>query len=182
MLRLFRDIAIFRRGPADLPVSGGWLLTSIVLLSVIALLIDAVLPPLPIEQGLEDHSVAILAIDAITYLLWGGLILKLASKPERFLQLMTGVFGIQLVMQPFLLPASWLYLYVGKESTWAFASQLLAMALGIWLLVALARALRAATEWPVFACVLLVMAQQIAARAIAFALFPDMLEMLEKSS
>jgi hypothetical protein len=44
----------------------------------------------------------------------------------------------------------------------------------------LARVLRAATDWPLFSCAVLVIAQNLVTFLIAFAVFPDMAELLKQ--
>jgi hypothetical protein len=181
-LALFWDIACLRRGPEELPVSWMWLTVTVIAQAILGLAISGVLPPLPAKPGVADHSVALLFIDVAVAMIWGKAILQVAGRRERFLQMMTGVFGCQLVLQPFLLTAYWSAGYLDKESGWAMAAGLLAMVLSVWVLLAIARVLRAATDWPVFGCALLVIAQGLATYLVAFAIFPDMAELLKQGS
>ena len=50
---------------------------------------------------------------------------------------------------------------------------LIIVALGLWALVVNARILRAATEWPIFSCVALVLAQALLARGALLMVFPE---------
>jgi hypothetical protein len=180
-LSVFWDIARLRRGPQDLPVSRGWLLTTIIGHAALGLALGAMLPPLPSNAGADDHSLALLGLDVAVSLLWGWGILQVVGRSERFLQLMTAIFGVQLVLQPLLVPAFWAAGSIGKESSWAFPAEILAVALSVWALVAIARVLRAATDWPMFGCAVLVIAQGLVTYLIAFAMFPDMAELLKQA-
>jgi hypothetical protein len=179
-LALFWDIARFRRGPEDLPVSSAWLVATVVAHAVLGLVIAGILPPLPPRPGVEDHSLAMLLIDVIVALLWGRAILQVVGRPERFRQMMTAVFGVQLVMQPALVTAYWLAGYLEKGSGLILPAGLLVTALSVWALLALARVLRSATGWPMFPCAVLVIAQNMVTFLVAFAMFPDMAALLKQ--
>ena len=106
-------------------------------------------------------------------LLWIWLVVRLAHHPERFLQTTTAVFGFQLVLAPLFTLGMALFLKVRGDPSWELPASLLIMALGIWALVVNARILQSATQWPVFACAALVLAQALAARGVLLALFPE---------
>jgi hypothetical protein len=173
---LFRDIAIFRRGPADLPVSWGLLLLTIVAQAIMGWVIGAILPPLPTQADAPDHSLALLLIDVVVVLLWGWVILQFAAKSERFVQTMTAVFGCQLVMQPLLAPAVWAVGFYGKESSWSLPMAALLSALSVWTLMVMGRVLRAATDWSMFPCLALVLGQGLLTYLVSVVLFPDLLK------
>jgi hypothetical protein len=179
-LALFWDIACLRRGPEELPVSSAWLLATIVSQGVLGLAIAGMLPPIPPKPGMQDHSLAWLAIDVTVALLWGRAILQAVGRPERFRQMMTAVFGVQLVLQPALVTAYWFAGYLEKSSGWILPAVLLATALSVWTLLALARVLRSATGWPMFPCAVLVIAQGMVTFLVAFAMFPDMAALLKQ--
>lgn len=180
-LTLFWDIACLRRGPEELPASWPWLLATIVLQTVAGMVIGEILPALPPRSGIEDHGLALLAIELAVPLLWGAAILHLVGRPERFLQMMTAVFGFQLVIQPVIVPAIWATMYFGKQSAWLAPAQVLFLAMSVWVIVVQARIVRAATDWPVFAAVAAVIAQSLAASMIIFLLFPEMAELLKQA-
>jgi len=180
-LALFRDLALLRRGPEELPVSWAWLVATIVAQALLGIVITALLPPLPPTPGLEDHSLALMALDVAVTLLWGWAILQAVGAPERFRQMMTAVFGIQLVLEPILSIAAWAMVYLEKNSAWAVGAQLLVTGLSMWGVVALARVLRSATGWPLFPCGVLVIAQTVVTYLIALAIFPDMAALLKQA-
>jgi hypothetical protein len=180
-LVLFRDIALLRRGPEELPVSWLWLFTTIVMQVVLGVVIGSILPEVPSKPGADDHSIALLAIDVIVPLLWGAAILHLVSRPERYRQMMTAVFGAQLVLQPLVVTGTWAMLYFPKDSGGLLLAQALVFALSVWLIVIQARIVRAATDWPVFGAVAMVIVQSLAASMVLIALFPDMAELLKQA-
>jgi hypothetical protein len=180
-LAVFRDIACLRRGPEELPVSWGWLLATIVAQAALGLVIASILPPLPPTPGVEDHSLAWLTLEVMVLLLWGRAILQVVGRPERFLQTMTAVFGVHLVLKPMLVTASWAARYLEKNSGGATTAELVAIALSMWTVVVLARVLRSATDWPVFACGVLVIAQGLVFYLIAIAIFPDFAELMKQA-
>jgi hypothetical protein len=176
IVTLFRDIALMRRGPAELPVSALLLLITIAAQACLALVIDNILPPLPMPEGAVDHDLALLAIDSATTLLWGWVVLRLAGKPERFLQTATAVFGCLLIVQPVLLPATWVLDYYRAQPALYLPSLFMLAGMSVWLLVALARILKAATEWSLVPSLMLIFGKGLLTAAIAVTIFPDLLK------
>lgn len=168
IVTLFRDIAILRRGPEDLPASRVLLVLAIAGSMIAALVISSILPPLPVQANAEDHSIAVMLIDLVVTLAWCWAMLRIAGKPERFLQTATALFGFQLVMQPLLVPAGWALGKYGMESLWALP----VVVLGVWVLAGAARIMKAATEWGMLPCLALVMGQDLLTYSIALTVFP----------
>ncbi|MEO8546348.1 MAG: hypothetical protein ABI434_22365 [Burkholderiaceae bacterium] len=181
-LALFRDITLLRRGPEALPVSWTWLVATVVALPVVGLLIGSILPDVPPIPGVDDHDVGLTAIELVVPLLWGWGVLQIVGRSERFLQMMTAIFGCQLVLQPVIMPAYWAMRYFPKESNWLFLGEAAYVGLSVWSTVVVARILRSATDWPMFFCVVLVIAQGLATYLMQFAIFPDMAEALKQAS
>lgn len=179
MLALFWEVAVFRRGPEHMPVSAAWLVAAMVMQAAMALLVQGMLPALPVKPGTEDHTLGLLVIDVAMTLLWGWAVLRIASRPERFVQTLTAIFGCQLIFQPMVLPASWLAASAPEGSAWDVPAGLLFTALSVWALIAMARILRSATDWPLFGCALLVIVQAAATVLVSVAVFPDILEALK---
>jgi hypothetical protein len=97
-----------KSGPEDLPASHS-LLVVIIVLATIPDLLTLALIPLP-----GDVSPALLlAVGIGTTLLWYGAILRLAGVQERFLQTLTAVFGIQIILAPALV---WITQSLGSVS------------------------------------------------------------------
>jgi hypothetical protein len=171
-----------RRGPEELPAS--WLLLAITMAAqvVVALVLGSILPALPQEPGTENHGVALLLIETFVPLLWGWAILQFAGRLERFLQMMTAAFGCQLVLLPLAVPAIWAARYFSEGSSLLLLAQAAQVVLSIWGTLATARIVRAATDWPMVACVVLVVVQGLAVLLVAFAFFPDLAEMMKQGS
>jgi len=166
LARLYFDIAIWRRGPADVPGVALLLwLTVAVYIAVTAALSAALRlrPGWPLE----------LALDVVYMLAWVWLLLWATGRRARFLQTASAVFGFQLVLAPLsvgvgaLLPqgpaagqAQWLLL---------FATLLLIA----WIVLATAHIIRAALEWPLAACVplaiFLFLAEQLLLQSLFYA-------------
>ncbi len=161
-------IARMRKGPEDLPASFR-LLVVLVLASIVpnAVLL-AILP-----VSFQGNVVALIAIDIFATLFWFGMALRIAGKSERTLQTLTAVFGFQLVMAPALVFSGWFFAIYNQDPAWQFPAAMLRLVVEVWALVVLARILRAATEWPMFACVMLAIANELLALLLVLSLFPQ---------
>ena len=146
--RLYTDIALFRRGPEDVPVSAVLLALTVFAYMLLSLLLSCL-------------TVA-----------WYWVVLRLAGRPERFLQTTTAVFGFQTVLAPAIVAATWLFLQYMKDATWQLPVALLLLALSLWTLAVTGRILRSATGWPQMICVALVVIEAVISRVIALAIFP----------
>jgi len=159
-----------RRGPEDLPASLK-LLVVVVLLSIVP---DAVLLAiLPASVSFQGSGAALIAIGIFATLFWFGLVLRVAGKSERSLQTLTAVFGFQLVLAPALVFSGWFLATYSQDPTWQFPAAMLRLVVEVWALVVLARILRSATEWPMFACVMLAVANELLALLLVASLFPQ---------
>lgn len=157
-----------KRGPEDLPVSAG-LLIVLVLASVVS---DVVLLNV-LPKPLEGNPAALIAIGIGVMFFWNAFVLRVAGKPERFTQTMIAVFGFQLVMAPLLIFSGWFMVTYQADPTWQTPAVGLRLIVEIWALVVLARILRSATEWPMFACVMLAITTELLAYTIITSVFPQ---------
>jgi hypothetical protein len=167
LARLYTDIAFFRRGPADVPFSRRVLGLTVVAYLLLSLALSTVMPVV------ADNRVALILVDSALGLGWYWVVLKVAGRPERFLQTASAVFGFQTALQPLFVAVTWLFIQYMKDPTWQAPVSLLLLVLAIWMLAINARVLRLATEWPQFACIGVVMLQSLAGRLIEMSLFPD---------
>ncbi len=159
-LRVLTGIARLQKGPEDLPFS----VPLLVFLIVVSSALDAVtwaVVPLPEKSAAEASGPLLIGIGIAVTTIWYGLLLRLAGKSERFVQTLTAVFGIQIILAPALLFTAWFYFSYYQDPTWKFPAGLLRSAVEVWALVILARILRAATHWPMFACVMLAIANEL---------------------
>jgi len=166
ILGLFADIARLRRGPEDLPASSTLLLLTIVAYAAL----DALL--LSITPGLPGNSIVLIAIDMAVTLAWYAMLLRIAQKPERYLQTVTAVLGFQLVLAPILLASGWLFLKYQADTTWQLPASMVRLAVEVWALIVLSRILRSATGWPMFGCVALSIGQELVTLMLASAVVP----------
>ncbi len=130
---------------------------------------------LAIEPSMPGNPAVLIGIDLVVTVLWCAGLLRVAHKPERFLQTMTAILGFQLVLSPLQFASGWLFLKYGSDPAWQLPVQLLALAIGVWALVVLARILRSATGWPMFSCVALSIGQGLITLLLVLALVPEAL-------
>jgi len=169
-LRLFVEIARLRRGPEDLPAARSLLVTTLVAYFLLNLVLSLLLP----GQSGSGPLVAPLLTEIALVVLWLALLLRLAGKPERLMQTATAFFGFQLVLAPLFMAALTLMGSYAEDPSWQVPVMLLVLVLGGWALAANTRILAAATGWPVFLCIALVLGQALIIRAIQLVLFPDL--------
>ena len=174
VLRHYVRIALLKRGPDDLPASQPLLLVTVAAYVVASLIVSMALPaqtgdtaPRPAEPWVA------VALDAGLMLLWLNLLLRFARRPERFLQTATAVFGFQLVLAPVFAAGMWAYLRYSADEAMKLPASLIIVALGLWALVVNARIIRAATDWPMVACIGLVLAEALLARGALLLVFPE---------
>ena len=166
-LRTFFGIARLRSGPEDLPVSAPLLVLTIVL----AIVPDVV--RIVIAPSAEDLPVVlILVLEVAITLLWYGAVLKIARRPERFLQTMTAIFGFQIILAPAVLLTTWLFQAYAQDASWQLPAGMAGFALVIWVATIMVRILRSATGWPAFACIVLFLGQQLLTMRVAASLLP----------
>jgi hypothetical protein len=168
ILRTLVGIARLRQGPEDLPTSAS-LLALMVMASIVP---DAVLLAI-LPVSFQGNGAALIAIGIFATLFWFGLVLRMAGKSERTLQTLTAVFGFQLVLAPALVFSGWFFALYNQDPTWQFPAAMLRLVVEVWALAVLARILRSATEWPLFACVMLAVANELLALLLVLSLFPQ---------
>ena len=161
-------ITRLKSGPEDLPASAVLLVATIVLATIPSLLTLAI-TPLP---ALASPAVLI-AIGILTKLVWYGAILRLAQRPERFLQTLTAVFGIQIILAPALVFTGWFVITYAQDPVMSVPATLLRTLVEIWVLVVLSRILRSATGWHMFLCVCLAIGNELVAYLLIVGLFPQ---------
>jgi hypothetical protein len=166
MTRLYTDIALLRRGPEDVPVSAALLAATVFVYIFVSLALSTVMP-----VG-EDNRIALIALDSFFAVAWYWVVLRLAGRPERFLQTTTAIFGYQTILAPAFIAGTWLFLKYMQDPTWQLPVSLLLFALAIWMLAVNGRILRAATGWPQISCVALVVLQALMSQLLARGLFP----------
>ena len=154
--RLYAEIAVFRRGPEDLPVSALLLLLTIVAFLLVTLGLGSVMP---VTAG---NRIDLLALSAVFLLACYWVVLRLAGRPERFLQTLTAIFGFQLMIAPINVGFRALFQRYATSDPLSLPVwfMLLGVILFVWTLAINGRILRSATGWPLFSCVALVVLQE----------------------
>jgi hypothetical protein len=143
--RLYLDIAMWRRGPADVPGVPLLLwLTVCAYVGVIALLSAA----LQLRSGWPRE----LAFDVLYTLVWCWLLLWSTRRRERFVQTAAAVFGFQLVLAPLMIGIGAL---VPAEPTGdgLLALQIATLLVIGWVVLAVAHIVKSALDWSLMACV-----------------------------
>jgi hypothetical protein len=165
IIRLFTQIALLQRGPQDLPASMLLLVLAIAGYLCVNFVVSSALPP-------DEHWQGPLLVDALFTLVWYVALLRLLGRPERMLQTVSAVFGLQAVLSPLLIASTWLVRRVGEDATWQLPVTCAGLLLLAWLIAASTHVVKAALEWPGSASVALVILQMVASWVLVFALFP----------
>ena len=164
LLKLFVEIALFRRGPETVPGGPQVLWLTIGLYVALTLLLQQLLPS-RIPNILWQVPVGIVFTFG-----WYGVMLYLANRPERLQQTLTAVFGYQLVMRPLLAPIDWLWPQLAKDSSLIVIVAAGALLLLGWSLAVNARIVRAALECSGPAAAGLVLAEFLSSQVLFLAM------------
>lgn len=166
-LRLFVDIARMRRGPEDLPVSASLLATTVIASYLLSVGCTLLLP---------DSSAEIagpLLVDVLLSLVGTAVVLRIARRPERFLQTATAMFGFHLVLVPVSVLVQALLGHFGEVPSWQLPLTLLVIGLGGWMLAVGTRIISSATGWPLLVCIALLLVQELLIWRVLVLLFPE---------
>jgi hypothetical protein len=88
LLQTFLDIALWRKGPQDLPVSR-FLLMFVLAIYVLASFIQVQLLDLRLSTAF-----VIVGVDVVMMMLWLWLVLAFFGRSQRFIQTVTAMFGV----------------------------------------------------------------------------------------
>jgi hypothetical protein len=163
LARLYSQIALLRRGPQDIP---GSLLVLIITVVAYFIVNFGVSWALRIEGPWELR----LLVDVLFTLAWYALLLRIFNRRERFVQTTSAVFGYQAILSPLWLMAVWLLRRSAENASWHFPVSLLGLILVVWMITVNANILKAALEWAMPACVLLVIGQIVVSQALFYLL------------
>lgn len=174
-LRTYLDIVLFRQGPEDLPVSQTLLFVTIAASILLGLAFDALLP-LP-----EFNRVGVAVVEALFNAAWYWALMRLARRPERFVQMASAIFGVAIVMLPLYTLAKWLT--IGHEpKDLPPLVMFVVLVVQIWLLAVNARILQSATQWPLAACIGVTLLREVLLLMVVAAVFPEALRALEQTT
>jgi uncharacterized membrane protein len=163
------DIILLRRGPEQLPASPT-LLAALVAASIVQSSLAAFFTPVSFLSALLQTIVG-----AAILLLWFHAALKIAGKRERFTQMMSALFGVDLLFVPVILPLIGALLpYAGKtdpQNPPPAMLSLVFLGVGVWWLFVKIRIVKATFEMPAFAAFLLLAGEFFATILIFTLLF-----------
>lgn len=161
-------IVRFRKGPEDIPAAPSLLLVALAGSVLLRVAMTAI--PAPESRG---NPVVLMALDIGITLLGLHLVVRAAGKPERLVQTATAAFGCQLVLAPALFVGRWLLVgFAERPDVMALPAMMVMLAIAVWVLAVMARIVRSATEWPLMACIFVVLAIDAATMLLALGLYP----------
>lgn len=166
LVRLFTDIALLRRGPEELPASAFLLVGTMGANFLVNFLVSTLLPPIAGPWHLH------LVVDVVFTLAWYVALMRLFSKPERFLQTTTAVFGYQAVLAPALVATAWFASRFQHDDAAVAPIAIAGLGMLAWVLAANARILRSALDQPMPICVSLALLQIVVGQLVLLGLFP----------
>jgi hypothetical protein len=165
LARLYFAIAIWRRGPQDLPAVGILLPLTIAAYVLLSCAVGALLPSLHPGWLLQ------VAADALFVALWYWLLLAIARRRDRYLQTATALFGLQTILAAPSMTMIWLMQRADQQASLRAPVYFAALALALWTLVAIAHILRAALERPLALCLVLALLQMLVEELLFLRIF-----------
>jgi hypothetical protein len=164
LIQLFTQIALLRRGPQDVPASMLLLVLAVIGYAAVNAIAEVMAPT---EAGWGSR----LALDVLFTLVWYTIVLHTAGRPERILQTVTAVFGLEAILTPPLVLSNWLVGRLSDDTTWQLPALFIFFVLVVWAIAANSHVVQAALEWSMVASVMLVILQNLAGRWLQQALF-----------
>jgi hypothetical protein len=168
LVRLYGQIALLRKGPQDVPAAGFLLLLTVVAYFTVNVLMVLLLPLL------GGPWLRALALDVTFTVGWYWTLLRLLGRGERFVQTASAILGYRTILAPLSLASQWLVRRLGDNETWQMPVSLVYIAVVAWMIAVSGRVLHAALEWPMSACVALVILEFIASWLLMFSLLPGL--------
>jgi hypothetical protein len=165
LLRLYGYIAIWRRGPQDLPAVGILLPLTIAAYVLLSALLSVLLPPQ------RSDWLAQLAADVVFVALWYWVLLRIVGRSERYVQTAAALFGLQTVLALPSIVSVWLVVRYAEHAVWQIPAYVAAVVVLIWTLVAVAHILRSTLERPLGLCLILAFSQMLAEELLFLAVF-----------
>ena len=162
---MYFDVALWRRGPQDLPAVGILLPLTIGAYVLISIAIGEALPEL--RTGWAPQVLA----DTAFVALWYWVLLALARRRERYLQTATALFGLQCVLAAPSIVSAWLLQRFAHDPTWLAVSYVCAVVVLIWTVAAIGHVLRAALERSLTFCVILAFTQMLVEELVFLSVF-----------
>ncbi len=167
LLRLYSQIALLRKGPQDVPAVGLLLLLTALGYFIVNALMVLLLP-------LPGPWLRALVLDVVFTVAWYWALLRLFGRGARFVQTAAAILGYRTVLTPLSLSSEWLVRRLGDNDTWQLPVSVVYIIVLAWMVAASGRVLQAALEWPMPACVALVILEFIAGWLLMFGLLPGL--------
>jgi hypothetical protein len=155
LARLYVDIALWRRGPQDLPAVGILLPLTVAAYVCLSVAVGEALPAL--RSGWAAQVLA----DTTFVALWYWLLLALMRRRQRYLQTAAALFGLQTVLAAPSILSAWLLQRFAHDPLWLTVSYAGALTVLVWTVAAIGHVLRDALERPLSLCVMLAFAQML---------------------
>ncbi|HEY3731578.1 MAG TPA: hypothetical protein VGL28_10025 [Steroidobacteraceae bacterium] len=165
LAQLFFAIAIWRRGPQDLPAIGILLPLTIAAYVLVSVVVGVLLP------SMRPGWVWQVLLDAAFMALWYWLLLRTARRPERYLQTATALFGLQIIIAAPTMVLVWLMDRLPQDDTLRVPVFVVSLALAIWTLAAIGHILRAALERALVFCLMLALLQMLVEELMFVSIF-----------
>jgi hypothetical protein len=168
LVRLYGQIAILRKGPQDVPAVGLLLLLTGIAYFAVNVVMVLLLPVL------TGPWLRALLLDVTFTVAWYWTLLRLTGRGERFVQTASAILGYRTVLTPLSLSSEWLVRLLGDNETWQLPASLVYIVVVVWMITASSRVLHAALEWPMAACVALVILELLGSWMLMFTLLPGL--------
>lgn len=168
LLHLYSQIALLRKGPQDVPAVGLLLLLTGLAYFIVNALMVLLLPLLP------GPWVQALLLDVVFTVGWYWTLLRVMRRGERFVQTAAAILGYRTVLTPLSLSSQWLVRRLGENDAWQLPVSVVYIIVLAWLVAASGRVLQVALEWPLPACVALVILEFIAGWMLTSSVLPGL--------
>jgi hypothetical protein len=165
LARLYFNIALWRRGPQDLPAVGILLPLTIAAYVFVSVALGEALPEL--RAGWTPQVLA----DTVFVALWYWALLALARRRERYVQTAAALFGLQCVLAAPSIVSAWLLQRFAHNPPWLAVSYVCAILILVWTVAAIGHVLRAALERSLTLCVILAFMQMLVEELVFLAVF-----------
>jgi hypothetical protein len=170
LARLYFDIALWRRGPQDVPGSPAVLPATVLVYIVITLLsILAANAALPVPAGAaRQPGAALILADVALIGLWYRLLLVWSGRRERWAQTLAAIFGCSAWLAAPSVLTSQLVLVMPSGGWLSMLALILTLTLLVWGMLINAHILRHTLERSLNACIALVILQQVVEQLLAY--------------
>jgi hypothetical protein len=165
LVRLFYDIALWRRGPRDVPASGallGFVAAAYLAISILQshLVYGA--------EGALLRGLVDLALTAVVF----GVALAVARRPHRFVQTLTAVLGTGALLAVPMIVLLVIGEQVASVPPLRFLVSLASLPLLVWYLFVIAHVVRQALETPLFTGMAVALTYFVVSYAVLVGLLP----------